>query len=349
MSLKIRRHPLTHLPTAAQVRSWRLHRRVPVWVIAVFLPLLVMVISAWLSLSRPDSAPLALDQLTPLSLNNIQRLLVVAPHPDDETLGAGGVIQAALAEGSQVRVVIVTNGDGQRLSPLIIQKTLKINTKEYIQMGERRQQESLAAMDVLGLPAEDVIFLSYPDRGMLPLWNGNWKKNCPWRSSYTGSTHSPYPLTFNDTATYCRQSVMNDLASILEDFQPDLIIVPHPADKHPDHRASNYFAIQAAALLHARQPGFQPEIWGYLMHYADFPAKSSENITHLLLPPAALSGSGTYWGSFLLSLTQARYKFTALHAYASQQVLLGRFLNSFSDTDEIFAILPLPAPAPTTP
>src|SRR5512143_3590489 len=40
------------------------------------------------------------------------RLMVFAPHPDDETLGAGGLIQRVLATGGKVRVVFVTNGDG---------------------------------------------------------------------------------------------------------------------------------------------------------------------------------------------------------------------------------------------
>jgi hypothetical protein len=40
------------------------------------------------------------------------RLMLVAPHPDDETLAAGGLIQRVLAHRGQVRVVFVTNGDG---------------------------------------------------------------------------------------------------------------------------------------------------------------------------------------------------------------------------------------------
>ena len=40
------------------------------------------------------------------------RLMVFAPHPDDESLGAGGLIQRVLNSGGQVRVVFMTNGDG---------------------------------------------------------------------------------------------------------------------------------------------------------------------------------------------------------------------------------------------
>ena len=38
-------------------------------------------------------------------------ILIVAPHPDDETLCCAGVISAALASGNTVKVVVVTNGD----------------------------------------------------------------------------------------------------------------------------------------------------------------------------------------------------------------------------------------------
>src|SRR5690242_7448135 len=39
------------------------------------------------------------------------RLLIIAPHPDDEALAAGGVIQRAIARGARVRIVVLTDGD----------------------------------------------------------------------------------------------------------------------------------------------------------------------------------------------------------------------------------------------
>ena len=311
----------------------------------IFLSLLVFGGSS--NLPWRDSLSPAVAQMTPLPLAGAQRVLVVAPHPDDETIGAGGLIQAALAQGAQVRVVVVTNGDGQRLSPLVIQKSLEMGSEEYIRMGEQRQQESLSAMQSLGLSAQNVIFLSYPDRGMLLLWSGNWTKDCPLRSAYTGAARSPYPLTFDPSATYCGQSVLDDFSSILANFRPDLIVIPHPADKHPDHRASSNFALLAAAELNARQPDYQPEVWGYLVHYADFPETSDEKIAPPIQPPAALSGPESCWAYLTLTPDQARYKSAALHSYTSQQRLLGKLLNSFAGQDEIFVELPIAAPART--
>jgi len=39
------------------------------------------------------------------------RLLVLAPHPDDEVLGAAGMIEAAVRRGADVRVVVATDGE----------------------------------------------------------------------------------------------------------------------------------------------------------------------------------------------------------------------------------------------
>jgi len=39
------------------------------------------------------------------------RMLVVSPHPDDESLAVGGLIQAVLAAGGAVDVLLLTDGD----------------------------------------------------------------------------------------------------------------------------------------------------------------------------------------------------------------------------------------------
>ncbi len=62
-------------------------------------------------LTRPVSGATAAD-LKPFSLAGYHRLLILAPHCDDETLGSAGLILAAERAGIQVRVVIATNGDG---------------------------------------------------------------------------------------------------------------------------------------------------------------------------------------------------------------------------------------------
>lgn len=50
-------------------------------------------------------------RFSPLELAGCRRLVVVAPHPDDEVLGAGGLMCAAAAVGIDVQVLAVTDGD----------------------------------------------------------------------------------------------------------------------------------------------------------------------------------------------------------------------------------------------
>lgn len=75
-----------------------------------------------------------------------ERLLVLAPHPDDEVIGCGGVVAQHLRERRTVRVIVATNG---------------------AQAGDaaRREEESRRGLDLLG-PAE-LRFLRFPDRGLL--------------------------------------------------------------------------------------------------------------------------------------------------------------------------------------
>lgn len=69
--------------------------------------------------SRDDGTPAAVwradprfAELPPLTLPDGAGLIVFAAHPDDETLGAGGLITASAAEGREVTIVMVTDGAG---------------------------------------------------------------------------------------------------------------------------------------------------------------------------------------------------------------------------------------------
>lgn len=88
-------------------------------------------------------------------------------------------------------------------------------------------------------------------------------------------------------------------------------------------------------------------LWGYLVHYADFPETSDEKISQPLSLPAAFSGLGSRWVYLTLTPGQARHKNTALHAYTSQKALPGQLLTSFAGQDEIFFSLPLSMPTRT--
>jgi len=94
-------------------------------------------------------APLV-DAAPPLDLDGISSILVVAPHPDDETLGAGGLIAACRTLGIAVAVVVVTDGAAAH------------STSTPIELARRRAIEVTAAVRALN-PEAELTLLGYRD------------------------------------------------------------------------------------------------------------------------------------------------------------------------------------------
>ena len=65
------------------------------------------------------------------------RLMVFAPHPDDETLAAGGLIQRVLATAGEVRIIFVTNGDGYVDGVRREVRRTRTSTTDFIHYGAR--------------------------------------------------------------------------------------------------------------------------------------------------------------------------------------------------------------------
>jgi LmbE family N-acetylglucosaminyl deacetylase len=82
-----------------------------------------------------------------------RRIMVLAPHPDDETLGCGAVIARARAAGDQATVVIATDGRHSSRSPVLPPEPL----------ARLRTAELQQACRVLGVADEDVVQLDYED------------------------------------------------------------------------------------------------------------------------------------------------------------------------------------------
>lgn len=316
------------------------------WV-KVLLIVSVLVLAVFITRALyPRPSTLTLSDLTPFSLHGFQRLLVLAPHCDDETLGSGGLIQAALRAGLQVRVVIATNGDGYLFATMQDFRKIYPRPQDFIRMGELRQQESLAALRVLGVSPHQVDFLSYPDRGTPALWNDHWSHTDPYRSPFSGNTKSPYPLTYDLQSVYAGQDYLADLSSILKDYRPDLVVFPHPDDVHPDHWGLNVFTRLALTLLKHSDPAFQPTEITYLVHRPDFPVLKGLRPTALLVPPPALFQIYPDWYSWSLTAQDVSTKGQAIQQYRSQLPLLRGLMESFVRVNELFApvkdaILPL--------
>lgn len=284
---------------------------------------------------------LRLADLTPLHLEPAQKMLVIAPHPDDELLAAGGLIQKVLETGGQVGVVLVTNGDGQYFSPLVVDQKVRPKEIDYIDIGRRRQVESVDALEALGVHRDAIDFLGYPDGKLNDLWVSDWQEAAPVVAPYTRASKSLYENTYNYQSSYLGMNLYNDLVAVLDKVQPDIVLVPHPEDTHTDHSAVSSFSRFAIASYLSSGDYKPPLVLTYLVHYEAYPIPRGTNIGKVLLPPAPLSNRGEGWMNYVLSSDERKIKLDALRTYSSQQKMIGSYMRSFARANEIFYELPV--------
>src|SRR3954469_17557545 len=66
-------------------------------------------------------------------------VLVVAPHPDDESLCCGGLIHAARNAGARVAIVWITLGDGFRWDAIVVERKLRPRASTYLDLARQRE------------------------------------------------------------------------------------------------------------------------------------------------------------------------------------------------------------------
>jgi LmbE family N-acetylglucosaminyl deacetylase len=142
--------------------------------------------------------------------------IVFAPHPDDEALGCGGTVIRKKRAGADVKVVFMTDGSESHAHLMPASDLRAI-----------RAAEAVAAANVLGVEASDVILLDFKD-GRL--------------------------------ADY-RAIGIQRVTEILRRHRPAQIFVPYAKDGPPDHEATTDMVV--AALCACRQPAtiYEYPVW----------------------------------------------------------------------------------------
>lgn len=136
------------------------------------------------------------------------KIVVLAPHMDDETLGCGGTIARHVLAGAQLTVVFLT--DGRHGGPSCAEWTeVERRDKEREIVGIRKSEARCAAA-VLGV--KSIQFLDAED------------------------------MRLNADVRVSRL-----LREILEREQPDCVYLPSFLEQHPDHRAANGVLFDAVA------------------------------------------------------------------------------------------------------
>ncbi len=213
-------------------------------------------------------------------------LLVLAPHPDDETIAFAGLTTAYMRAGKPVDVVVATDGDAYcdacrfwksgsvRGATCSAAELSNFATAEVDSFAEVRHGESAAAAAILG--RQPPRFLGYPDTGL----------GAAWRNSRTGrldarlrrSDFSACPDCESCPAGYAggpetaltARTLAATLSGLLAGARPGtLVVTTHPLDGHGDHAALGNFvktlndALEkplpiAFAVIHAHTPKSTP-------------------------------------------------------------------------------------------
>jgi LmbE family N-acetylglucosaminyl deacetylase len=143
-------------------------------------------------------------------------LLILAPHPDDESLGCGGLIAACCAAGRPPFVLVLTDGTGShprsRLYP-------------PLRLKKARKAEARRAMAALGLGPSHFAFLGLPD------------------------TAAPH-----DGADFDRAGAA--IAARARAIGCTTVAAPWQHDPHCDHLAAHRMAKTAAAQLGLRHVAY---------------------------------------------------------------------------------------------
>lgn len=272
-----------------------------------------------------------------LKLDATERILIVAPHPDDESLAPAGLIQEALSKNIPVHVVMMTTGDGYKHATQLNLNVDNPQPEDYRTLAGIRRGETLAAMNILGLKDSDVTFLTFNDGSVNSLWNNNWDYD-KLHLGLNGSLESPYDFAYDPKAPYCGQQVVKDLTKVISDFTPTTIVFPSAEDVHHDHWATNAFVQYVLA-----NEAWDVKELQYLVHRGHgWPVPLKMDRKNELSIPPVLKPVEVTWIWKDLSTKEEDLKEKALKAYKSQQVVAIGFLDAFVRKNELFMRYEIP-------
>lgn len=212
-----------------------------------------------------------------------ERILVFSPHPDDETVAAGGYLYMADQAGAVVHIVLVTDGNKRGLE-------------------KKRYREFHKATAILGIEKKQLEIWGYHD--------GALKK--------------------------ADKSLNRQVRKAILEFQPDVILYPHPLDHHSDH--AKLGSVMERELCSLSQTGLKYRSYRYLVHYWLYPRPLFDK-NKKLVQPGSILGADQKWQQIHLSKKDKAVKQQALEEYQTQlqNPFLKALLAEFIRDNELFA------------
>ena len=287
--------------------------------------------------ARPAAAGQASAVTIPdLDIPTATRLLVVAPHPDDETLAAAGIIQRVLASGGVVRVVVATSGDGFPEGVEVASGIAHPSPSDFRGYGSRREAETRAALASLGVAPAAVTFLGFPDEGLCRIASTYlFDRRRAFESPYTSRVSPPPSEQVVRGIKYRGVDIRRELERVMTDFRPTVLLVPHPEDGHPDHCSTHIFTREALSAVPTAVRS-RVRVLHYLVHYEQWPLTPDAGLGQTVSPPADFPASEGRWLSLPMTADEADHKKRALLLYRTQMLVIGRFMLAFGRTNELF-------------
>jgi len=181
---------------------------------------------------QPSAVPPPYPTIAPPGAGD--RVLVVAPHPDDESIATGGLLALARRAGAAVRVVIATSGENNPWAQRAFERRLLLDSRARIRFGGRREVEALAALAALGIERSAAVFLRLPDQGLTELL----LRDAP--------------------------GLWSRLGEEIARFAPTVLIAPSAEDLHPDHSA--LAVATQLALDRLPNPSTRPPTLAFVVH-----------------------------------------------------------------------------------
>lgn len=167
-----------------------------------------------------DAVPL----LPPETVRSWGKTLVVAPHPDDESLGCGGAIALLSSFGVPVNVLFISDGTGSHPNSVRFPAPV---------LRDLRESEAREALSRLGASLDSAVFLRLQD----------------------GAVPGQDTPGFAAAAASCR--------AYLADFQPQTLLLPWRRDPHPDHRATSRIVQAALGGLTPKPRVLEYPVWAW--------------------------------------------------------------------------------------
>lgn len=202
------------------------------------------------------------------------RVLILAPHPDDEINIAGNMILNLAAAKAEIFVTYSTNGD-------------------FEQKAEVRAQEAVDALKILGVPREKIIFLGYGDTYKSKNNPNIFSASTPTKSpaghveTYAAKNFVDYAKkTFGRHSPYTRKNFKRDLKSLLLELRANIIFCVD-FDNHPDHRTLSILFEEVLGEILSERDDYHPEVYKKFAYATAFTAAAdfyAQNLRSTLKP-----------------------------------------------------------------